>query len=463
MRGAAAGLVAACILSSPLAAQGGNPGGTWQGTITDPDGTPHPMTLVLKAEGATLSGTITVEGTPIFAQSISHGHIAGDDISFDIALHGPDPAESVTLRAHLAGDSLQGSAAMQGQAFPFTLMRATGKPPVPAAREDTMAAVGPPQPRGAEPRPEDAGRAILAAFDRYDVVAGLGVTGKEADDLILDLVRDAEFAGKVNDIAIECGNSLYQPLLDRYTEGGAVSLAEVRQVWRNTTQPSCGYSWFYDALIPLVRRVNARLPADRRLRVLACDPPIDWSKVRSRADLGPFMDRDAVIVAVIEREVLAKHRKALVPFGINHMRHGRGAARRIEADYPNSMWVVADYHGWGGTGDPNRKSPLAQYNDQLESRMAAWPTRSLVALAGTWLADLPCAYFDANLPAPRCRGYPGVDALLYFGPRDLLVEEPRSPDAVTDTAYATELRRRAAIRAGPSSPTQRSPGRPVRR
>jgi len=80
-------------------------------------------------------------------------------------------------------------------------------------------------------------------------------------------------------VPVECGNSLYQPILDRYIAGDDVPLSEVRQVWRNTTQPMCGMSAFYEVLFPLVRRINQKVPPEKKLRMLAGDPPIDWSKV----------------------------------------------------------------------------------------------------------------------------------------------------------------------------------------
>ncbi|MGA3347492.1 MAG: hypothetical protein ABSC33_00640 [Candidatus Sulfotelmatobacter sp.] len=58
---------------------------------------------------------------------------------------------------------------------------------------------------------------------------------KDLDDFILHLIRNPAFPDKVNVIAVECGNSLYQPILDRYIAGANVPLPEVRQVWRNTT------------------------------------------------------------------------------------------------------------------------------------------------------------------------------------------------------------------------------------
>jgi len=98
-------------------------------------------------------------------------------------------------------------------------------------------------------------------------------------------------------VPVECGNSLYQPILDRYIAGDDVPLSEVRQVWRNTTQPMCGMSGFYEVLFPLVRRINQKVPPEKKLRMLAGDPTIDWSKVKSNSET--MLDQDANIASVM--------------------------------------------------------------------------------------------------------------------------------------------------------------------
>ena len=57
---------------------------------------------------------------------------------------------------------------------------------------------------------------------------------KDVDDFILSLIRNPAFSEKVNDIAVECGNSLYQPVLDRYMAGEDVPFKEVQKVWRSS-------------------------------------------------------------------------------------------------------------------------------------------------------------------------------------------------------------------------------------
>ncbi|MFI5590208.1 hypothetical protein ACIA5G_34540 [Amycolatopsis sp. NPDC051758] len=278
-----------------------------------------------------------------------------------------------------------------------------------------------------QPRPpSDPVGALLTEFDTHSIVAK---SSPDVGTFLFDLIRDPRFPGRVNDIAVECGNSRLQPLLDAYLAGG--NAPDISRVWRDTTQPSCGFSTFYEQLFALVRQVNTTLPAARKIRVLACDPPVDWSRIHTPADMEPFYDRDPVIVSVVKTQVLQKHRKALMLFGLGHLTHDTGSAvGRLEQEYPGAAYVVADHRGF--TSD----------NTRLEQRLGAWP--ALVPLKGSWLSGLETKYFPTNRDyPPGTRGYPGVDAYLYEGPADLLLREPLSARAILDTEFLNELRRRA--------------------
>ncbi|HEU0029472.1 MAG TPA: hypothetical protein VFQ53_02480 [Kofleriaceae bacterium] len=291
---------------------------------------------------------------------------------------------------------------------------------------------------------------MLAAFDRYEVVAINAAHGKkDLDDFLLALVRDPRFPDQVNDIAVECGNSLYQPVLDRYIAGADVPFTEVRKVWRNTTQTMCSSSGFYAQLFPLVRAINQRLPANKRLRVLAGDPPIDWDQVKTQEDVWRYFKRDETIASVMETEVLAKHRKALMLFGTFHLMHGQGAnaVSTYEKKYPHVTFVISD---------------LGNYDN---SRLAAWPNPSLVPTKGTWLGTLsPGDIWSPGVRILDCKvqsGFPPelqkpvadvIDAFLYLGPRDLRLLEPTPAHIAVDSEYMTELVRRMALTAPPGSP-----------
>lgn len=307
-----------------------------------------------------------------------------------------------------------------------------------------------------EPVAEPAISAILAAFDTYDLVGMPAAHGlKDLDDLILTLVRNPAFPGKVNDIEIECGNSLYQDVLDRYTSGAAVPFQEVQKVWRNTSQPACGLSGFYEQLVPLVRAINQKLPREGALRVLGGDPPLDWDQIKTAEDLHKAvlsLRRDSSIASVIEKEVLAKHRKALMLMGTFHLLHGAGATAMTEMKHPNSTFVISELGTFG-----------------QKTLFATWPIPALAAVKGTSLGKLGLKEF---LPPPMivdqdCNPHTDFtgplrkpvedlfDAVLYLGPQDLRLSEKIPADIVLDAEYQKERRRRAALR-GSAAPAPRN-------
>jgi hypothetical protein len=208
--------------------------------------------------------------------------------------------------------------------------------------------------------------------------------------------------------------------------------------------------------------------------MLACDPPIDWGKVKTRDDAThdpaepatvlQAMERDPAIASVMEREVFSKHHKALMLFGTGHLYHTHGgpmlhasAVEMYEKNHPGVTLVIADHTGFGSY------SPMEKYNDEFESRMAAWPVPSLVeVLPGTWLADLlekthslgMFIMFRVGKDGKRTEtpvnsgGVPPtkmVDAYLYLGPRDLMLKDPHPAEVFLDKDYMAEMKRRAAI------------------
>ena len=242
------------------------------------------------------------------------------------------------------------------------------------------------------------------------------------------------FPNAVNDIVVECGNSLYQPILDRYIAGESVPESEVQKVWRDTSVSMCSVSGFYEILFPLVRRINQKLSPAKRIRMLAGDPPLAWSKVKNQSEV--MLDRDDNVASVMENKVLSKHRKALMLFGTMHLYHsdrtdptGLGSAvHRYEMKYPGVTFVI-------GINIVSRVPIPPAVIDEMKTRMASWPVPSLVQnIKDTWLVDVDNYYFSQM-----------VDAYLYLGPVELMLAEPRPAEIFLDKDYMDELRRRADI------------------
>jgi hypothetical protein len=327
---------------------------------------------------------------------------------------------------------------------------------IPISRAQTQQS----KPAGGAPTPEPAVPAILAGFDKYEVVAmpqGHGM--QDLNDFILSLIRNPAFSEKVNDIEFECGNSLYQPILDRYIAGEDVQFTEVQKVWRKMGQPACGASGIVEQFFPLVRAINQKLPPGRRLRVLAGDSPVDWDQIKSIEDVIRLVHRDASIASVMEKEVLSKHRKAFMLFGTFHLMHGVGgnAVSIYEKDYPNLTFVISEL----GTFDTDLPTLSS-------SPLATWPIPSVARAKGTWLGALDLGHF---LPPPTTinkddcsvhNEFPKnlqkpmedlVDAFLYLGPQDLRLREKLPADIALDVNYRMELQKGGAMWGFPEAAT----------
>ena len=139
---------------------------------------------------------------------------------------------------------------------------------------------------------------------------------------------------------------------------------EVQKVWRNTSQPQCGLSAFDEQLVALVRAINRKLPREKALRVLGGDPPLDWDQIKSAEDLHKAvlaLRRDTSIASVIEKEVLAKHRKALMLMGTYHLLHGAGATGMTETKHPNATFVISELGTFGANAADVSKTPFATW------------------------------------------------------------------------------------------------------
>ena len=307
-----------------------------------------------------------------------------------------------------------------------------------------------------EALPEPAIPAILKAFDTFEVVAMPAAHGeKDIDDFILALIRDPGISTAVNDIVVECGNVRYQPILDRYIAGEDVSFGEVQHVWRDTTvQQMCGASGFYEQLYPLVRQLNRNLPATRRLRIVAADPPIDWSKIHSYEDLTPFFDRDGSIASVMEKEVLSKHRKALMLFGVFHMLHGGGpgqgdAVTRYERHYPGRTFVITDLGYYGSSGDqplPDVNATGGIWPSLLRTKNSRLGSSGLDSFFQSPITtDKDCNVTDAFAGSSSRTVADQIDAFLYLGPQKSLLAEPLPADIALDRGYRSEWLRRMKL------------------
>jgi hypothetical protein len=266
--------------------------------------------------------------------------------------------------------------------------------------------------------------AILDAFRSHLVVAlGEGLHGNEQGHAFrLSLIRDSRFVDTVNDIVVECGNTKYQGVMDRFVRGDDVPDETLRQVWQNTTQISGVWDRpIYEEFFRAVRAVNTSLPAERQLRVVLGDPPVDWDKIlQGKEDLGRWVrDRDRHAVEVIRREVITKQRRALVIYGDGHLfRAGQSLVSQLERDAGTRVFTIA-----------TAMSTMFEDLTALQPDVSAWPIPSLATVRGTALDGKQLTYRDAvlYLGPPSAITFSRLPAALCSDPRYVEMRLQRLP------------------------------------
>jgi hypothetical protein len=293
--------------------------------------------------------------------------------------------------------------------------------------------------------------ALVDAFRTHPLVALGDPHGNEQIQAFrLALVRDPRFAAVVNDIVVEFGNARYQQSIDRYIRGEDVPATALKHVWQDTTQVE--FEWdlpVYEDFFRAVRAANAALPADRKLRVLLGDPPIDWSTISSGRNYMSFMEqsgRDAYAVGVIKKEVLEKGRHALLIYGDQHL-----IRRNVipNAPQPWARGLVAQLERPGTTTVFTIHPETRRDWTAWQPDVASWRTPSLALTKETAVG---AALFSAP-PQREVRNDEQFDALLYLGPPSAMTQARLSPALCADREYvAMRLSRLGLIPPPPGAP-----------
>jgi len=184
---------------------------------------------------------------------------------------------------------------------------------------------------------------------------------------------------------------------------------------------------------------------------------IDWSKINTQKDFFALLaQRNTYPAEIINSQILAKKKKALVIYGTFHFYGANSLRTLVENSHPGAFFLVTPYTGF------EEKS----CSDALEQNTRDWPLPALATpVRGTRL--------EAPLGASGCHVLPlgpnpseaekqnredsekqasGIsgNGLLYLGPATSLTQSARSPDIYIDLDFSKEIDRRNMIRFGQS-------------
>ena len=245
------------------------------------------------------------------------------------------------------------------------------------------APVGAQSPTRVPPMPVEPISAILDAFRTHEIVAISDPHGNmQLQTFLLSLIHDARFPAAVDDIVIETLNGRYQDAIDRFVRGDDVARDVLRKAWEDHTVPGAGVQ--VEGMLSAVRAVNASLGSDKKLRVIAGDPPIDWNNITSAQDHRRWIElRDSYPADLIRRQVLDRGRRALLVYGQGHLQR-----RQIVSNYDMSMWqeqtIVSLLDRDAGARIFNVWT-LLDRNAELPEGVTSWRVPSLAIMQGTTL------------------------------------------------------------------------------
>lgn len=311
---------------------------------------------------------------------------------------------------------------------------------------------------------EDAVAHIRWALEQYPVVLvdeGNHQAG-EPHELLRRILSDTRVMESLDVIIVEFATATHQDVLDAFIQGKDVPFDELSRVWRDTsTSPITPWdSPIYLQLLETVREANRVLPPEKKVRMLAGDPPVDWSSIETKDDFErAIQPRDPYAAQVAIEQAFELGKRVLVVYGGGHLMRlplGPGDLRNpltsyILAEHPGAAWVVKFM--WpvrAGLADrtdelvPGHAYRTADHWSGSSPAPALFEgTRSLVIDPGTgersW-QEVPL--YDGHAVRDI------YDALIYLGREDQWTVVPSELDQDRDAAYLKELDRRNRLRFG---------------
>jgi hypothetical protein len=300
--------------------------------------------------------------------------------------------------------------------------------------------------------PADPVVAIVDAFRSHDIVTLTDPHGNaQVQALLLSLVRDSRFGAAADDLVIETLSARYQDVIDRYVRGEPVAFADLRLAWENHTVPN-NLGTGVTELLRTIRAVNVSRASDKQLRVVAGDPPIDWTHITARADHSRWIGlRDSSPADLVRRQVLDRGRRALVLYGQLHLQR-----RQIVTNYDMSTWQAQTLVSLLERDHRARVFniwTLLDRNIDVPDEVRSWRVPSLAIVRGTALGARDFASYSraaggarirlkdgqtVPVPQPEWEAMPmqeQFDAVLYLGPPESLTTIPMDPSMCADAGF----------------------------
>lgn len=316
-----------------------------------------------------------------------------------------------------------------------------------------------------EDTPADPIDYIRHSLEEYPIVC-LAEGGHQAEQphrFLRRVLSDRTILETVDVVIVEFANARYQPLLDAYIRGDNIPFSELSKVWRDTAQSprSPWDSPLYHELLKLIREQNRTLPASKRVRVLAGDPPIYWERITTKGEYDrSITPRNPFVASLATQQAFDLGEKVLIIFGGAHLPKvpvGRDDDPRNSLSYhilrqhPGALRAIEFL-------DPDQLGIEDRVHDLIRGKIYVTEDHWIGRLtAERFFSEIYSLVTDSTTGQQSWQAVPLYseylirdlfDALIYIGPSSEWQNVGGSLDPRGDEEYLQELNRRSLLRFG---------------
>ncbi len=276
---------------------------------------------------------------------------------------------------------------------------------------------------------------VASKFKTHNIVA-IGETHDkvEVTDFYIDLLDNKSFQKSVDVIVIEMGNHLFQDVLDDYINGENVDQQELYKLWRDHTSCMLNNSDNTGLIrfLKKVREINQN--SDKKIRVVAGDPDIDWAKTNCLQEFYKYLGkRDDFYANVVMAHVVKPKKKALIIMGNSHFNKMKTESM-VKKGTNNPVTFLL----------PKSNNNIFLLNIMSASsfpyeKLKGLKKGSVITTNDNWLGNL-------RLSTPFIKVHPlkdQTDAIIYLGEKKNLKAEVTTP--FNNKLYEKELKKRTEL------------------
>lgn len=194
---------------------------------------------------------------------------------------------------------------------------------------------------------------VLGKFKDHKIVS-VGEVHENADALefLTSILSDQRFINDIGTLVWEFGNANNQSAVEAFLAADKLDDSALVAAYHDHTHP---WGWPFQSYLNVYRAVWKINHSGRgHIDIINADVPVDWDKIRTSKDYkAALAHRDEYMAGIIEKQILAKGRKAIFYAGEGHAnkldanKNRRTAINLLLEKYPGQIFTTTIHRLFG--------------------------------------------------------------------------------------------------------------------